>query len=500
MNSNNDSNKNNDSFARFHALPPNTILKDTYIIQGVLGEGGFGITYNGYQKETGTHIAIKEYFPHTLAIRTIQDGLMALRPFPEKNLSLFEKGRQHFLNEAKILKELPELASIVSVYDYFEENGTAYIVMPYIEGLTLGQYIRQNGPLSFSEILFLMIPVMESLIEIHSKGLIHCDISPDNLILSTDSHLYLIDFGAASHKNTANSHSTVILKTGYAPPEQYISDGKTGAWIDVYALCATMYFAITGEAPSDAILRLENDSLEPLSALQNILPWQKDAIEKGLSLRSANRFHSMAELYHALTTPPDMTDASTQIGSHISRETARTIRRMHSHHRWLRFLWIPAFCFVLLFVLKQIFTAPSETETPGSSPAAVNSELSSSEHPVPAPSSQPEVLSMLNVTDMTEKKAKSTLKKLDASIKVKTVYTYDDTIPARRVIAQSVVPSTLFSKGHLSSVLLTVSKGAKPLATPRPTKSALPDKSEKRKQTSDYKVTPQDEYTTIHID
>ncbi len=511
-----------DSLVRSHALPNKTLLNHVYVIDEILGEGGFGITYGGYHKETGDHVAIKEYFPHNIAIRATRKGIFLLRPFPEKKTEEYKKGLKRFLGEARILNELQYLDSIVSVYDFFEENGTAYIVMEYIEGLTLGKYIEENGTLPFSELLHLMTPVIRSLSEIHSKGLIHRDISPDNLILGTDNKLHLIDFGA-SCKNTANTPGTVILKAGYAPPEQYLSGGRIGAWVDVYALCATMYFALTGKSPSEAIQRLEQDSLAPLAVPDDLLPWQRAAIEKGLQLRSANRFHDMEELYYALTTPPDTETQTTRMGSCLSPRSSWHIRRLYRPHRTPLYIGITTISLLLIIAfairanrIASPKTTSSESPASGSAagvtvastPTLVPEKTGASATESSLTSGNPDqaqtgLISVPDVTGLTLQKAKKLFRKLDPSIQVETIYTYDDTIASKHIITQSVAKETLFSKGHLPSILLTVSKGKKPddPASPSPAAtSGTSGNSSGKKRDSDYQVEPREDYQTIHID
>lgn len=288
-----------------HILPEGTALPHNYIINKVLGEGGFGITYSGTINLTGEKVAIKEYFPNGLAHRELSSinahSILPLYGMEEA----FEKGRQHFLNEASILKEFQNLNSIVSVKDVIETNGTVYLVMEYIDGITLKQYVKENGALSFQELLPLMKPVIQSLIQVHKQGLIHRDISPDNMMIGIDNQLHLIDFGAASIENGHDEKTmTVILKSGYAPPEQYLSDGKQGAWTDIYALCATMYMTLTGFAPPESIRRIQQEELPSLAEHADISSWQADAIEKGMNLNAAERFQNMESLYQALIIPP----------------------------------------------------------------------------------------------------------------------------------------------------------------------------------------------------
>ena len=314
-----------DLFSGCQSLPAGTCLHGVYEIMETIGAGGFAVTYRGIRQDTGEVVAIKEYFPPSLAVRTKQEGFYVLHPFPEKNTGLFQKGLRRFVNEAGILKSFQNLESIVPVYDLFEENGTAYLVMEYINGLTLGQYVTENGTFTFPEISALIAPVIRSLADIHARGLIHRDVSPDNLILGTDNRLHLIDFGAASRESAGDTKNTVIIKAGYAPPEQYLPSGKTGAWIDVYAVCATIYFCVTGHAPAEAMRRLDAGSRQPLPHLGHLLSWQYAILEKGLQLRPADRFQSAGELYAALTGTEEQVGEATVL--HTEPAEAASPRR-----------------------------------------------------------------------------------------------------------------------------------------------------------------------------
>ena len=170
--------------------------------------------------------------------------------------------------------------------------------MEYIEGITLQNYVQNNGALSYQELLPMMLPLMKDLQQIHESGLIHRDISPDNLILGMDNRLHLIDFGSSTHfYNTGKSVTTVFLKSGYAPPEQYLKNGKQGPWIDIYGLCATMYMALTRIQPPDSLNRIQADTLPSLITNSDAPRSLANIIEKGMSLKIADRYPSMSSLY-----------------------------------------------------------------------------------------------------------------------------------------------------------------------------------------------------------
>jgi serine/threonine protein kinase len=289
----------------FRTLGAGTILENNYKILSVLGDGGFGITYKGFDIRHNTEVAIKEYFPHEFAYRTMpsKEGPIDYTIYPLQSAQeAFANGKEHFLREATVLKNLEHLPSIVSVIDILKTNCTIYIVMEYIDGITLQNYVQNNGALSYQELLPLMLPIIKDLQQVHESGLIHRDISPDNLILGMDNQLHLIDFGSSTHFYSTGKHATtVFLKSGYAPPEQYLENGKQGPWVDVYGLCATMYMALTRIQPPDSLNRLQTAKLPALTENSDVPRNLSNIIEKGMSLKIADRYPSMTVLYEEIT-------------------------------------------------------------------------------------------------------------------------------------------------------------------------------------------------------
>ncbi|MDO5132799.1 MAG: protein kinase [Eubacteriales bacterium] len=283
-----------------HALPCGAVLNGRYIVGRVQGQGGFGITYVGQQYDTKQLVAIKEYFPDTMATRNASHTVV---PFNTDRSEGFAYGKKQFLDEAKTLSAFLGSPNIVRVFSYFEENGTAYFAMEYVRGKSLRQYVEnRGGRISWEETWDLLMPVLDALSEIHSKRIIHRDIKPDNIIITEDGSAKLIDFGAARYKHGEKSRSlTAILTPGYAPPEQYYTNGDQGPWTDVYALAATMYFCITGKTPPESIERSFNDRIEKPSSLGVAIPAYAEAsLLRALSVRETDRFGSTYDFRNAV--------------------------------------------------------------------------------------------------------------------------------------------------------------------------------------------------------
>ena len=253
-----DNGKNREEFPL--ALPAGSILYGRYIIGKVLGQGGYGITYLAQDYQTKERVAIKEFFPDTMATRI---GTTTVQPFSGSRGENFQYGRTTFLDEAKTMAEFNDNPNVAGVQMYFEENGTAYYVMEYIEGTSFDAYIRNHGGrLSWEDTARVMLPVLDALEAVHTKGIIHRDVTPDNIYITNDGTVKLLDFGAARHSLGNVSQSLdVILKHGFAPKEQYSRRGRQGPYTDVYAASASIYYALTGAKPDDAIERTTEDTM-----------------------------------------------------------------------------------------------------------------------------------------------------------------------------------------------------------------------------------------------
>ena len=282
-----------------HHLRPGTLLNRRYVVGTALGEGGFGITYIARDTRLDVVVAVKEFYPDGYANRNnmYTHNVTAAT----KGLTFFEKGKAKFLAEARLLAGLRDENGIVDVQDFFEENNTAYIVMEYLRGETLAALLKRVGVLPQQEADRLLRPVMHSLAVAHERGVVHRDIAPDNIMLTRDG-AKLLDFGAAREVFSEDERSlSIMVKRGFSPYEQY-SRTNQGPWTDVYALCATMYRALTGAAPPDALQRVQ-DPNRPLPFPPTVSRNLQAVLTRGLAVYPEQRYRSIAELLQAMDAP-----------------------------------------------------------------------------------------------------------------------------------------------------------------------------------------------------
>ena len=282
------------------ALRAGTVLNDRYIVGRVLGQGGFGITYVAFDTQLQARVAIKEYMPSEMATRVEGTTVSIMMDTRAED---FTYGAERFQEEARTLAKFIGHPNIAGVSSYFDQNDTSYFVMDYIEGVSFKSYIANNGgKVSVDETLNVMIPVLRALTAVHAEGFIHRDVTPDNIYISKDGNVKLLDFGSARYSIGDKSKSLdVILKVGYAPKEQYIRRGRQGPYTDVYSCAACFYAALTGYLPPESLERLDHDELVPVSQAGVDIPeWLDKAILKGLAVQPEDRFQSAAEFLDAI--------------------------------------------------------------------------------------------------------------------------------------------------------------------------------------------------------
>ena len=289
-----------------HQLQIGTVLQEKYVVGRVLGQGGFGITYLCWNRYLERKVAIKEYYPSFFVERHTGFSTKVTCK-SERMAEAFAENRMRFLREAKLLAKLQDAHQIVSILDFFEANDTAYIVMEYLQGSDLKSYVRKKGGhLTPKETFSIMRPVMAALAQVHEAGLVHRDISPDNIMLQPDGSVKLMDFGAARSVNNPGVEKELtqatqaIVKHGFAPIEQYSAKGSIGPWTDEYALCATMYYCMTGAAPESVHDRIDVDKDIDWNRVEGLTEKQQQILRKGMEIRAKDRYRSIRELMAAL--------------------------------------------------------------------------------------------------------------------------------------------------------------------------------------------------------
>ncbi len=298
--------KADDSPSPPHHLPQRTVLgtQNRYLIGKALGEGGFGITYLAWDLQNGIKVAVKEYFPSGYVTRVAASNQVIINS--KQNQAASNRGLKRFVEEARALAKIKNLAGVVNVRDFFSANGTAYIVMEFLDGVSLKKYLqRKGGKISVDEVLTIMRPVMESLTQVHKIGLVHRDISPDNIIITKFNEVKLIDFGAAKYSNPDGRSLSIVLKQGFAPPEQYDTHGEQGPWTDVYALGVTLYYAITGMLPPESIrVMMGKEAIKRPSELGiAIEQGVENALMKCLAVDKKKRYQDVQSMINGLYNP-----------------------------------------------------------------------------------------------------------------------------------------------------------------------------------------------------
>lgn len=283
-----------------YCLSPGTLLADRYIVGQKLGMGGFGITYKAWDCKLETVMAIKEYFPSGLVNRLPHTSDVILASHKHEQEFLY--GKKRFIEEARNLARFNLHPNIVNVFEYFEANNTAYIVMEFLDGKTLGEVVKEqdNQPLPCEQCVDIAVSLCEALRSIHKVGILHRDISPNNIMLCNDGKVKLFDFGAARF-TSGIENLTIEVKPGFAPPEQYNRVDSQGPFTDIYALGATLYFALTGEIPEESTDRKKEDTLAAPEELNSSIPhYISVTIMRAMAVEPQYRFSNVDDFEKGL--------------------------------------------------------------------------------------------------------------------------------------------------------------------------------------------------------
>lgn len=290
-------------------LPPRTVLDNRYLLGKVLGAGGFGITYLAWDLNLDIKLAIKEYFPAAAGLRSHQHSTVV--PANTQSRAAFAHGLAKFLEEGRALARFHGHPGIASVMTFFNANNTSYIVMKFEDGHTLEDEIqKKGGRLAFDETAAIAMHVMDALRAVHAEGILHRDISPDNIVINRHGQIKILDFGSAKREMTVRETTMqMTLKRGFSPEEQYHASGRQGPWTDVYAVAATIYKCLTGERPPEALDRLNEDNIRRPSEFGVRMPAKCErALMRALAVRAADRYQTIAEFQQAFAPEPDRDD------------------------------------------------------------------------------------------------------------------------------------------------------------------------------------------------
>ena len=286
---------------REYALPLQTILAGKYLIGRVLGQGGFGITYIGWDIALERKVAIKEYYPSGQVSRS--PGTKVLTWYTSESAQAARQaGMEMFLKEARKMAKVEDIPGVVKVRELFRENETAYIVMDFVEGETLKARLKRTGPMPWAQAKAIFRPAIQAMEKVHQAGLIHRDLSPDDIMLLPDGSVKILDLGAAKDLNVNSGASSMqVAKGGFSPFEQYTQRGGFGPWTDVYAMAATIYFTLTGKLPPAAMDWIEEDTISwNLPGLDALPASALSALQKALAVTAKKRTQSMEELEKGL--------------------------------------------------------------------------------------------------------------------------------------------------------------------------------------------------------
>ena len=275
------------------ALPIGTVLNERFMVRKILGNGGFGITYEVYDKVSKNRYAVKEYFPKDISVRNPETN--EIMPAAEQYISVFNHGKERFLEEAEILEKFVNAPNIVNVYDFFIQNGTCYFVMELLEGRPLNRIRKEcGGSLSWEQLKPIIKKAGEALMTVHSNGVFHRDAGPDNIFVLNDGNVKLIDFGNSKNLTRKEGEKlSVYLKLGFAPPEQYSSSARQGTFTDVYTLGATIYYMLAGQKLPEPFT-IQSNGYKRLTQF-GVEKYVSDAVDKALMFRPKDRTQTIGE-------------------------------------------------------------------------------------------------------------------------------------------------------------------------------------------------------------
>lgn len=412
-------------------LPVGSVLQNRYQIGDAVGMGGFGITYAAWDNLLGQKVAIKEYLPGEFSTRTF--GELEVTIYGGEKEEQFNAGKTKFYEEAIKLSAFQEIEGIVSIYNSFNENKTAYIVMEFLEGETLDQKLEREKTIPEKEAIAIMNPILQALEIVHKKGILHRDIAPNNIFITKEGKVKLLDFGSArSVTGTYSKSLTVLYKEGYTPDEQYRSNGQQGSYTDVYACAATLYRMITGVLPVSALERWRKDTIKkPSHYVKEVSPYVDRAIMNALNVRAEKRTQTAEQFYQELS-------GSTKVKDRFVRTMEKKIGRIPVGFK-IMFTTAAVVLVVFAFLLASGIISFDV--------------VGGSDYLVPDGKSR-----VPNLVNKEQDEAQELLESKNLTFAVDSVV-YSSSVPQNKVLTQSLRAGKIIDQGE--QVVVTVSGGNK---------------------------------------
>lgn len=455
-------------------LRAGTRLLDRYLVGRELGEGGFGITYVGYDTRQKRPVAVKEYFPAHIASRDTTSGRSQdVICFDGKDGKFFQSGLERFKKEGKTLEKASSCDSVIQVYDYLEENKTAYIVMEYVPGITVQQRVERQGIFTPEEMLLVVEPLMNDLQKLHEKGMLHRDISPDNIILRPDGVAKLVDFGSARRTvldaQGNNKSMTVVVRQQYTPKEQYSRNGKQGPWTDIYSLAATMYFMLTGKAPVSALEReAEAANQKMRTGMQQIKASLADVLEEAMALNPDDRYADMQSFCEALKKEIPIAEGAKPIERTVYFDREKEGRKILPQWKKKR-LYLG--CGILALILVMVIAGKTMLSGTQKEKAAMAEKTPLATKAV-TPSPTQALVTMPDVVGKETSDAIAAVRTMDANIAIIIDRGYSEK-KKETVYRQSIKPGLQYTAGDKKEVILHISLGIKCVRVPNVTGKTL---------------------------
>lgn len=456
-------------------LAPKTLLNERYIIGKVISYNGEGAVYIGYDTATGTRVTVKEYMPDTLCKRRKGEEAVSVNP---ETTPLYKTYLSEFIDLNRTLMKSRGMAHLQTVLDVFTENNTAYVVFEYINGITLKTYLANSaGSMTWEQAKELFPPIFTTLSLVHAEGIIHRGISPSTIFVTDKMELKLAGFSIAAARTTKTEIACEVF-SGFAAPEQYVTNGANGTWTDVYGIAAVLYRALTGCVPAESIARTEGSLLEPMMINRNIPQNVSAAIMHGMQFSSDDRTQSITKFVEELFRQPEPEQEAP-----LSQKQLKRLKKQRRERAKTIAVLVIAGIVLIGFAIVFVQTLgnssggvdssePEQTVSSAATTASTTAPIESEPESQPAESTSIDSAS-ITMPDFTNRRYESTLTRYEGFFTFIPTYEYSDDYGAGMMYGQSVEPGTMVTEG--TQIEVKVSKGHRIVPLPEYADTTLDD-------------------------